>query len=131
MLSTMARVQVIGTRHVLDQVVRRLHDLGMVQIEDAASRLDSTETILHKGIPDSPEASRLEALLGRIGGVLAALPSTEGRTPAARRGLALDPRDPVQPGTQTVGDGLVPSLRWLASVGLDGDTTSPMVCVLD
>jgi len=90
MLSAMARVQVIGSRRALDQVVRRLHDLGMVQIEDAASGLDSSETVLHKGVPDSPERARIEAMLGRIAGVLAALPPVQNPSPAAEPPRRLD-----------------------------------------
>lgn len=81
MLSKMSRVQVLGSRRVLEPVVRRLHDLGMVQIEDATARLDSSETFLRKGAPDTPEKARLETLLARVGGVLASLPPVTAVAP--------------------------------------------------
>ena len=74
MLSSMAKIQIVGTKRVLDRAIRALHELGTVQIEDVTREIKPTDALLQRMSPRAAEKEHLEAGLARVNAVLGLLP---------------------------------------------------------
>lgn len=70
MLVKMTKVQIIGTRDVLDQTVRTLHRAGVVQIEEKMASVDA----LAMDSSDSHQRDEVALLIARVDALLALLP---------------------------------------------------------
>jgi V/A-type H+-transporting ATPase subunit I len=76
MLQKMTKVQVVGPKRDLQTVVDILYHTGTVHLEDISKTITPGDTILRR--LDLAKGGEVATLLVKIGGIILALPKTEG-----------------------------------------------------
>jgi V/A-type H+-transporting ATPase subunit I len=76
MLQKMTKVQVVGPKKDLQTVVDILYHTGTVHLEDISKTITPGDTILRR--LEVEKSSEIATLLVKIGGIILALPKTEG-----------------------------------------------------
>lgn len=94
MLSSMAKVYVVGSRSALDRAVQTLHRLGAVQIEDVGDDLRRTAGQFERIGPDAEEKAELEGILTRVNATLKLLAVGSRAIAQPEPPSALDVQDP-------------------------------------
>lgn len=95
MIKEMCKVQLIGLKGLLDDVIKEIHDLGVLHIESTSARILPEEPYLHR-IPLEGEKSllksRLEKMLESLKGIYLLLPVTrvEGEEPVLFEDIIYD-----------------------------------------
>lgn len=80
MIKVMSKIQLIGSKGLLGEVIKALHELGIVHIESIPSRISLEDTYLKREPIEREKAllkERLEKVLGRIKGIYMLLPAAE------------------------------------------------------
>lgn len=80
MIKVMSKIQLIGSKGLLGEVIKALHELGIVHIESIPSRISLEDTYLKREPIERENAllkERLEKVLGRIKGIYILLPAAD------------------------------------------------------
>ncbi len=77
MIKAMSKVQLIGSKGMLDEVIRTLHNLGIVHIESIPARIVFEDSYMRRMPVEKEKAllkERLERIAGRLKGIYLLLP---------------------------------------------------------
>ncbi|MBI5875452.1 MAG: hypothetical protein HZB81_06375 [Deltaproteobacteria bacterium] len=77
MIKAMSKVQLIGSKGMLDEVIRTLHNLGIVHIESIPARIVFEDSYMRRMPVEKDKAllkERLERIAGRLKGIYLLLP---------------------------------------------------------
>ncbi|HBR17242.1 MAG: hypothetical protein A3G39_09220 [Deltaproteobacteria bacterium RIFCSPLOWO2_12_FULL_43_16] len=80
MIKVMSKIQLIGSKGLLGEVIKALHELGIVHIESIPSRISLEDTYLKREPIEREKAllkERLEKVLGRLKGIYMLLPAAK------------------------------------------------------
>ncbi|MBI3398498.1 MAG: hypothetical protein HY026_04615 [Deltaproteobacteria bacterium] len=80
MIKVMSKIQLIGSKGLLDEVIKTLHELGIVHIESMPSRISLEDTYLRREPLERGKAllkESLEKVLERLKGIYMLLPAAE------------------------------------------------------
>lgn len=78
MIKVMSKVQLIGSKGLLDEVIKALHDLGIVHIESIPAAITLEESYIRRQPVEKEKAllkERLERILERLKGIYLLLPA--------------------------------------------------------
>ena len=80
MIKVMSKIQLIGSKGLMDEVIKALHELGIVHIESIPRRITLEDTYLKREPVEREKVllkERLEKILERIKGICMLLPAIE------------------------------------------------------
>jgi len=80
MIKLMSKIQLIGSKALMDEVIKALHELGIVHIESIPRRITLEDTYLKREPVEREKVllkERLEKILERIKGICMLLPAIE------------------------------------------------------